>query len=64
MSRQIFKQNLAEDEKGDNLQESENKRSSVNNLKTPKVSPNMTNSGTPIVSRYWCNPTREGYAGR
>ncbi|MFX0134298.1 MAG: hypothetical protein ACFFDN_11705 [Candidatus Hodarchaeota archaeon] len=49
MSRQIFKENLAEDEMEDDLQERENKRSSGNNLKIPKSRTNMTNSGTPIV---------------
>jgi hypothetical protein len=49
LSKQIFKEYLAEDEKEDNLQERENKRSRGNNLKTPKSSPNMTNLGTPIV---------------
>jgi hypothetical protein len=39
LSRQIFKENLAEDEKKDNLQERENKRSSGNNLKAPKKQP-------------------------
>ncbi|MGA1792303.1 MAG: hypothetical protein ACMUIM_12515 [bacterium] len=47
MSKQIFKGYLAEDEKEDNLQERENKRSGGNTLKTPKSSPNMRNSGTP-----------------
>jgi hypothetical protein len=37
LSRQIFKENLAEDEKEDNLQERENKRSSGNNLKALKA---------------------------
>ena len=49
MSRQIFKENLAKDEKEDNLQERENKRSSGNNLKTLKRSLNITNLGIPIV---------------
>ena len=49
LSKQIFKENISKDEKEDDLQERENKRSSGNNLKTPKVSQNMTNSGTPLV---------------
>jgi hypothetical protein len=48
-SKQIFKEYISKDEKEDNLHERENKRNRGNNLKTPKRSPNMTNSGTPIV---------------
>ena len=48
MSKQIFKEYISKNEKGDNLKERGNKRSSGKNLKTPKSSPNMTNSGTPI----------------
>jgi len=49
LSRQIFLEYISEDEKEDNLQERENKRSRGNNLKTSKRSPTMTNSGAPIV---------------
>jgi hypothetical protein len=49
LSRQIFKENLAENEKENNLLEEENYRKGENTLKIPKEVPSMRNSGTPIV---------------
>jgi hypothetical protein len=49
LSRQIFKDNLAENEKEYNLQERENNRKGKNNLKRLIGIQNMTNLGTPIV---------------
>jgi hypothetical protein len=49
LSRQIFKDNLSENEKENNLLEKENRGEEENTLKMSKAVPSMRNSGTPIV---------------